>query len=968
MRNSQFRYYALNLIVFIFLSCSILPTNSIPWSEKILNKLSLREKIAQMMIYRMNMRLKDIPATKWNEIMKLIEGDGIGGIHLWYGEAASTLTMMNKMQQFSRVPIIFDADIEYGLNQRFPMGTDLLPLMAIAATNNPKNAYEIGKIVALESRAVGVHWNFSPVVDVNNNPLNPIINVRSFSEDPDIVSEYGIEYMKGLQDHGMLATAKHFPGHGDTETDSHSALAMIPSDSVRLWSVEIPPFQALINSGVDAIMVAHVHAPDYQPDSDTPASMNPFWVQEILKNKLGFKGAIVTDGMGMGGITKNYSDAFAIIEAVKAGCDIIIQNYNIRQSINTIEKAVIDGIISENRINESALKMLKMKEKLGLHKNNKVVIDQIHQNLGRSDHKELAKKIASESITCVKNNNQLIPMQHDVDWYVIDLYDDENNHTLSSVTKGLKSSGMKIKSLQVDASDSDNVLKEIIKEIPQESNVLINTFIGYRARKDRISLPDNLLNFVTSMINRTNNLILGSLGNPYLIQDFPEIQSYLCAYKNNLLMKNAYLEALLGNSNIGGKLPISIPGIAEIGDGININKREMKKNIVQYKPGKNIKQVMPYELKVDNEELFVLLDEAINKKAWPGSVLLASKDGSIFFHEASGYHTYNKKRKMQKSDIFDLASITKVIATTSSIMKLYDDKLINLDDPVVKYLPEFKGKKEKYFEQKSKISVRNLLTHTSGLPPFRQYFLIEGTIESRLDSIYNTEPIFGLADTTVYSDVGIIVLGKIIETITGSPLNAYANENIFMPLGMNTTFYNPPDQKKDRIVPTEIDPSSNLIKGYVHDENAQSLGGVAGHAGLFATAKDLAIFSQMMLNKGIYGWKRIFETETVKLFTTKSQIIEGSSRCLGWDSPSGKASGGVYLSSESFGHTGFTGTSLWIDPKNKVVVILLTNAVHPSRSNKSPTYFNWRQRIHSTVYETLDIVERNINLDWRKEW
>ena len=264
--------------------------------------------------------------------------------------------------------------------------------MAIAATNDPNNAYDIGKVIAKESRAVGIHWNFSPVVDVNNNPANPIINVRSFSEDPDMVIDYGIQFMKGLQDHGMLATAKHFPGHGDTETDSHSSLAMISSDSLRLWTLEIPPFQSMINNGVDAVMVGHIHAPDYQPESDIPASMDPFWVNDILRNRLNFNGAIVTDGMGMGGITKNYSDAFALVEAVNAGCDIIIQNYDIRGSINTIEKAVMDGRISESRINESALKMLKMKEKAGLHLKHNVSLENIQDNLGHKEHRATAKK------------------------------------------------------------------------------------------------------------------------------------------------------------------------------------------------------------------------------------------------------------------------------------------------------------------------------------------------------------------------------------------------------------------------------------------------------------------------------------------------------------------------------------------------------------------------------------------------
>ena len=285
-------------------------------------------------------------------------------------------------------------------------------------------------------------------------------------------------------------------------------------------------------------------------------------------------------------------------------------------------------------------------------------------------------------------------------------------------------------------------------------------------------------------------------------------------------------------------------------------------------------------------------------------------------------------------------------------------------------MPEFKGKQSKYFKHKKAITIRHLLTHTSGLPPFKRYYLIDDNIQTRLDSVFNTEPIHSLGDSTIYSDAGLITLGKLMERVSGHPLNELVDSLVFKPLGMNTTFYNPPLEKLHRIVPTEIVEGYRLglIHGEVHDENAHSLGGVAGHAGLFSTAKDLSVFSQMMLNKGLYGWMRIFQTQTVELFTTKANVVEESSRCLGWDSPSGEASGGVFLSDSSFGHTGFTGTSLWIDPEHKMIVILLTNAVHPNRQMKSPKYFEWRQRIHSGVYETVGIREQNPNLKWIDRW
>ena len=963
------------LLIFLTLtSCSTSPRTQNPtnWAEKTLSQLSLREKIGQMMVYRMNMRLKDISLEKWKEINSLIASDGIGTIHLWYGDASSSIALMNKMQTLAKVPILFDADIEYGLNQRFPSGTDLPPLMAIAATSNTDNAYQVGKIIAKESRAVGVHWNLSPVVDVNNNPLNPIINTRSFGENPNGVSEFGFSLMKGLQDHGMLATAKHFPGHGDTETDSHSSLAMIPSDSSRLWSVEILPFQVMSDAGVDAIMVAHVHAPDYQPEADRPSSMSPFWIQSILREKIGFKGVVITDAMSMGGISKNYSDAFALIETIKSGSDVIIQNYNLKGSIDTIEKAVNDGEISIHQINESVLRILKMKEKLGLEKSAKISLDSFYNSYNKKEHKKIVKKIAQEAITCVKYDSNIFPFntKNPETLFVLDIYDSKNNHKMSSVTKGLKKSGLKIKPLQIDESDSKVVLNAMLNEIPDNALVLVNAFANPKANKDRIFLPENETEFLHNLMNKTDRIILTSLGTPYLIQEFSGIPVYLCAYKSNSVMQTALVNALLGKNKISGKLPISIPGVATFGDGLVVEQQEIQIQKNGNLPGTKIIQVMPGEIGISNKKLNQLLEESVQDKAWPGGVLLAAKDGKIFAKEAFGYHTYKKLRETRTSDIFDLASITKVIVTTSAIMKLYEEGKIQLDDPLVKYLPEFKGKQVKYFDQKSKITIRNLITHTAGLPPFKQFYLMDSSIEGRLDSLYNSGPETKIGEKGVYSDIGLIMLGKLVENVSGVSLDKYVDSLIFQPMGMNSTLYNPPKEKLHRIVPTEISDQYRigLIHGEVHDENAHSIGGVAGHAGLFSTARDLARFSQMMLNGGIYGWTRIFKAETVDLFTQRANIVEGSSRCLGWDSPDGEASGGVYLSDKSFGHTGFTGTSLWIDPENQITVILLTNAVHPNRSWKKPKYFDWRQRIHSAVYETLGFKEQNPNLKIKQRW
>ena len=967
-----FRSFIISVIIIFsgYLYPNQFPWNK-SWAESTLDKLTLREKIAQMMVYRMNMHYLNYNSDEWKEIENLISSDGIGILHIWFGETGSALTMLNKIQRESKIPILVEADIESGLGRRYPGAVTLPPMMAIAATGNSKFAYEAGRISAEESRGVGIHFNLAPVVDVNNNPKNPIINTRSFGEHPDSVIKYSREFIKGLHEHGMLTTAKHFPGHGDTETDSHSSLAQIPSDSARLWQIELPPFKNAIESGVDAIMVAHVNSPEYQIHSEDPATLSKFWIQDVLRSKMKFDGVIITDAMDMGGIVKKYSDSYALIETIKAGSDIIIQNNQMKKSIDLVEKAVKNGIISEQRINASTLKVLKMKERLGLHKNKIISMDDTHISVGKKSNFDLASEIGNRSITLVKNNDNILPLEPKSNdtFYIVDLYDGANNHNESIVTKSLRENGYKVRSFQIDKSDSLIVANHILDQIPSDGLVLLNAYANPVEWKENIFLPSVEADFINRLIKKCSTVIITSFGSPYLIQDFPEAPVYICAYKGSSVMQKAFLNALMGESDINGILPVTIPGIAKRGSGINLKSIKWEKKEQSWIPGKEIKRIRPNEISVNVDETKQMLLEAVADSAFPGGVILAAKNGDIFLHKAFGYHTYSKKKPVMRGNIYDLASITKVVATTSALMKLVDEKKLSLDDKVITYLPEFIGKQKMFFDQKSKVTIRHLITHTSGLPPFKKYFLMDGNIQTKIDSIMNTEPEIPLNQKMIYSDIGLIVLGKIIESVSQSSLDEYVDSVVFKPLGMKTTFYNPPIEKIKRIIPTEYSSLyGETIIGYVHDENAKSIGGIAGHAGLFSTASDLSIFSQMMLNGGIYGWKRIFKSQSVTNFTKRANTIEGSSRALGWDTPSGQSSGGVYLSGSSFGHTGFTGTSLWIDPENQIFVILLTNAVHPNRNYKNPNYFDWRQKIHSSVYEELGFSEKRNDLEWRERW
>ena len=968
-KYSIIKYIICLSLVFNIFSCYTIPKSDVKWAESTLENLTLRQKIAQMMIYRLNLRFKDLSIKKWEELKKYTTNDGIGGIHIWAGDASSSFAFMNELQGISNIPIIFDADLEKGLGQRFPGGIDLPPLMAIAATGNVKNAYEAGRITAIEAKAVGIQWNLSPVADVNNNPKNPIINTRSFGENPISVGEYASQYIRGIQDNGVIATAKHFPGHGDTKTDSHSSLAEIPSDSLRLWSVELKPFKTLIDNGVKSIMVAHVNAPDYQKESYTPASLSSFWVKDILQNRLGFNGVIISDGMGMGGIVKNYSDDYALIEAVKAGCDVIIQNYNIIRSIDIIERAVLDGEISVYRINQSVTKILNMKQDVGLHKNKLLNLDSMLSRVHSFDNLEVANNIAIQAITCLKNNYSLLPIddQSQDTLYIFDIYDEKNKHEVSEVSKIIKKTKRQVKLFQIDDSDRQYYYDGLLETVPRNSKILINSFVSPKPLKNKIFMSKIQKNFIHDLILSSNKVILFSHGTPYLLQEYPGVETYLCSYSGSLRMQVASANALLGKNNITGKLPVTIPGHANIGTGLNINKKINKKRLNQYSPGTEVKtvRVNNLDVNVNIDNLSNIMNRAIINKAWPGGVLLAAKGGKIFYNRGHGYHTYDGVREVYSSDIFDLASLTKVVVTTASIMKLYDQNMINLNSPVYSYLPKFLGKNKKYFSKKKNILVRDLLTHSSGLPGYRNYYNLSNS-ESIIDSIYNTKLINNSENPIIYSDVGMIILGKIVEKISGLPLNEYADSVIFKPMGMSTTFFNPPIQKFHRVVPTEIKSNKTLIKGFVHDENAFALGGVAGHAGLFSTSRDLSLFSQLFLNKGIYKWKRIFKTKTVETFTADLNIIGKEKMLLGWQRPTGTSSGGIYLDSSSFGHTGFTGTSLWIDPENEVIVILLTNAVHPKRDMKSPKYYDWRQKVHSAVYFNLGFNQKNSNPEIRE--
>jgi len=967
------------LIILAACSTQVPEIESSPWARTTLKKLSLREKIAQMLVYHTNLDYLPADSPKWQEIETLIQADGIGSIHVWGGEAVAAQTMINQMQSMSKVPIMVQADLEYGIWGRFDAGVELPWPMALAATGNESLAFEAGRITAEEGRAIGLHLALAPVVDVNNNPDNPIINTRAFGEDPDQVTRFARQFMRGLQSGGMLATAKHFPGHGDTQTDSHSSLAKIPDDPERLYQIELKPFQEMINAGVDLVMVGHLDAGEFQQEAGIPSSLSPYLLYDILRLEMGFKGTIITDAMAMKAITNQYSTRYALIQTIKAGSDLIIQNYDYTGSIDAIEEAVKDGLLTEARIDESVLRILTLKSKLGLDRKRGSNQKELMAHLGTDQNKQLSQQIMASAITLVRDSLSLLPLAKAAEdtLFVIDLKDHPNDHELSVTSTQLRRSISNVIAYVIDNSDPATYYTDILSTIPDSSQVILNIFSRVKMNKGRVSLPDIQTDFVEALSNRTPYLIVTSLGSPYLLRDFPAVNTYLCTYSAQNTMQMELAKSLVGKNAIGGQLPVTIPDVAVRGTGLkrpvgwHTNLRPTaRRSVAPEEP--LLLHVAPEEVGSDPGKVMPHIHQAMKEKAWPGGVLLAAKDGKIFLHEYFGEHIYSGQRRTYRGDLFDLASVTKVISTTSAAMKLYEEGKLSLDSSVVSYLPEFVGPDSINTVLKSQVTVRNLLTHTAGMKPFKRFYAMEAPSDSALlDSVFQAELDTLPGTKYMYSDIGLITLGKILERLAGTDLKTFTDSVIFKPLQMTHTGYLPTDPL-DRIVPTEYSElDSGFVHGHVHDENSHSLGGITGHAGLFSTADDLARFSQMMLNGGILGDVRIFTPETIALFTHRANMVpddEDNSRCLGWDSPSGPSSGGVYLSANSFGHTGFTGTSIWIDPDNQMFVILLTNAVHPDRRYKYPNYFDWRQRVHSGVYESLGFTEITEGLEWRERW
>ena len=922
------------------------------WVESTLPKMTVDEKIGQLLFTTYHGSLTATDSDAYHQLLHDVEDLHVGGfivitrgspLGIVKSQAYPSAVLANQLQSKSKLPLLIGADFERGTAMRYDEGTSFPTAMAVAAAGNPKDAYTMGKITALEARATGVNWVYAPDSDVNNNPGNPIINTRSFGENPQRVAEFVSAFVKGVEDNGALAATKHFPGHGDTAADSHIDLPVIHASRDRLEHLELVPFRAAISSGVSSVMTGHLSVPAIEPDPNTPATLSHNILTGLLRNELGYHGLIVTDAMEMGGITVRYAPGEAAVRAVAAGVDCVLMPPVPDAAFESLQAAVKSGRISKERLDESVRRILQAKARLGLNTSRLVDLNALNRKFGSAAWQKEAQDISDRGVTLLRDKPHRLPLDGTKPSRALLLafYADPEPYPGEDLERELRSRFDSVTTLR---ADTRFVNASILRLPPPDSYdvAIVAFFVRVSDRKGNVDVPAEQAALAEQVYKTGKPVVTVGLGSPYLIERFPQAETWLAAFGISDVAQISVAHALFGEIPVRGHLPVTVPGLNLMtGFGIEVPANPMT---VQPMDARDDSQLRP---------AYEVVERAVKDKATPGGTLAVGFRGKAAIH-AFGKLSYDAKSPAVKpTTMYDIASLTKVVATTTLVAKLVEGDFampLDLDAKIERYLPEWASGPQP--ESRHRATVRHLLTHTSGLPAFKEYWRTSKSKHDTLTKIF-AEPLeYEPGTKEIYSDLGIILMAEIIERLTGRKLDDLANSFIFSPLGMKNSMYKPPKKLWPAIAPTELDKNlrHRLVQGEVHDENAFAIGGVSGHAGVFSTAPDLAAFCQMLLNGGVYAHQRILRRSTVAQFTTPQQL-SGGTRTLGWAVPTPGGLSGNYFSAHSYGHTGFTGTSIWIDPDRQLFVVFLTNRVYPTRENQRIQQV--RRDLHDAVMQAL---------------
>ena len=936
-----------------------LTTEQQEWVESTLRQMTLEEKVGQLLLTTYHGSFTARDSDTYSRMMHDIDDLHVGGfITITHGsplgivkdQAYPTAVLANQLQSKSKYPLLIGADYERGTAQRVDEGTSFPTAMAVAAGGDSQDAYTMGKITALEARAVGVQWVYAPVCDVNNNPNNPIINTRSFGENPSRVSDFVTEFIRGVQENGAMATAKHFPGHGDTATDSHIDLPIIQASRERMETLELVPFRAAIAAGVGSIMTGHLNVPAFEPDPAVPATLSPNILTDLLRKQLKFEGLVITDALDMGGITVRYAPGEAAVRAFLAGADALLMPPVPDAAYEGLLSAAQSGRIPGDRLDASVRRLLQAKAHLGLSQNRFVDISTLNEKFGRTDWQQTAQEISDRGITLLRDTQHLVPLDgtKPTRALLVALYADPEPYPGADLEPQLRARFDSLVSLR---ADTKFVRADTLKLPPPDSYdlAILALFVRVSDRKGDIDVPAEQLPLINQIYKSGKPVVTLGLGSPYLIERFPQAGTWLSAFGISDVAQISLARALFGETPVRGHLPVTIPGVdLKAGYGIELPADPMKL------------QPMDVRAEAQLQPAFSVIKNAIADQAFPGATLAVGYRGNVSYH-AFGHLSYGKDSPATKLDtMYDIASLTKVVVTTTLVEKLAEGDFpspLELDAPIERYLPQWASGPQP--EWRHKVTIRNLMTHSSGLPAFQEYWRTSKGKSDTLRMIF-AEPLeYEPGTKVVYSDLGIILMAEIIYGLTGKPLDQLANEYVFQPLGMKDSMYNPPKKLWPAIAPTEVDERwrHRLIQGEVHDENAYAIGGVSGHAGVFSTSPDLAAFCQMLLNGGVYAHHRILKRATIAEFTAPQPLAKNA-RTLGWVVPTEGSSSGRYFSAHSYGHTGFTGTTIWIDPDRQLFVVVLTNRVNPTRENHKIAEV--RPAVHDAILKSLGLASEPV--------
>jgi beta-glucosidase-like glycosyl hydrolase/CubicO group peptidase (beta-lactamase class C family) len=928
------------------------------WVDSIYYQMSLEEKIGQLFMVDV---FSEAPRSN---IKELIEKYHIGGIIFSKGGPYRQAKLTNQYQNLSKYPLMIAMDAEWGLAMRLDSTYAFPWNMTLGAIKDNKTVKRVAKQIAEHNKRIGVHINFAPVVDVNINPKNPIIGNRSFGEDKYNVTQKAKQFIDAFDEVGILSSAKHFPGHGDTDADSHKTLPSLLFSKERLDSIELYPFKNILDTKLSSIMVGHLNVPALESKSNLPTSLSKNVVTGLIKEEYGYEGLIFTDALNMKGVSNFDKPGEIDLQAFLAGNDILLISENIPEGIKNIKKAYKKEVISEERLAHSVKKILYAKYKSGLNENRFVDTENLFDDLNTSENDAIYMNAIAEAITLVKNNAGILPVKDLEEKRIayLKMGDDSNEEFIKILNKYTS----------VESINSNLLLDEKINIAKSYDFIIIGHHTSNASPWKPFKFTDKEL-VALHEISLKVPVVLVNFSSPYALSDirsFVNIDAIVQAYQNSDLAQSAAAQVLFGARSTQGSLPVSINTLYPVGSGYNLESV----NRLGYGFAENQGVKPHFERKIDS-----IVNYAIDQKMTPGAQVLIAKNGKTIYEKNFGYHTYKRDIPVSSEDVYDLASLTKILVSLPLFMEMEEKGEVDIDDSLSVHLPELLK------TNKSGISFKRMLSHYAQLQAWIPFYLetLENTENYYRDIIdlgHTTEVAKNLyvrndytdsinlkiiqselreSDEYKYSDLPYYFLKRIIERHYNAGLDYLISDRFYNKMGINSLKFRPLRHfQKNRIIPTEEDQiwRKQLIHGYVHDQGAALMGGIGGHAGLFGNATDVAKFMQMYLNGGVYGDAKLLKPKTIDKFNTCYFCEEEVRRGLGFDKPQLEEEGPTCgcLSMNSFGHSGFTGTYTWADPDEDIVYVFLSNRIHPDMENKDLITENIRTEIQKVIYEYVE--------------